>query len=276
MLYFANNRWQIQEDRFKVFSLLSSGQALFETLFYDDGVLYFWERHFERLQKSLNFFKSRIELPDLRELIVQKLKSTTGFKLARVKLICLLPFEKTDQVVDINNIVLLIEPLSGHKKKFSSLKLKTVPTPFQSRAPLLQHKTINYGYHFYYRGVAWQQGFDDVLYFNARNEIMEVSFANIFAVKGDQLFTPPVEVGILPGVVRSLFVEELGAQEKLILTEQLADYDYFFVTSSVRELRFVTGIDHLTFEERFQEHFETVVQSWEDLKKEYRSIATTD
>ncbi len=113
MLYFAHNRWQVKDDYFKIFSLLSSGQALFETLFYEDGVLSFWERHFERLQKSLNFFKARIELSNLRELIVQKLKTTPGFKRARVKLICLLPFEKTEQVVDLNNIVLLIEPLSG-------------------------------------------------------------------------------------------------------------------------------------------------------------------
>ncbi len=270
MLYWMNHAWQKDVSQFRILALLSSGQALFETLFYERGVLYFWEEHWQRLQNSLKVLGAQIDSPKLKTLILDRLKNEPKFQRARIKLICLLPLEQSTLTISIEHFVILIEPLSQASQKPIPLKLKTFPSPFRPEAPLLQHKTINYGYHFYYRSLAKGQGFDDALYLSADGYLQETSISNIFAVKDGQLFTPPVSQGILPGTVRSLLIQHLGAKEMSIHIEHLQQFDFFFVTSSVRQLRFVTQIDEHSFSNNHLSTFKQILAKWEQLKQNYR------
>ncbi|MHB2152962.1 aminotransferase class IV [Calditrichota bacterium GD2] len=270
MLIFENNSWHQEQLRFSLLSLLSSGQALFETIYYDQGVLYFWEEHLARLQNSLNDFQARVNWPDLKTIILRRLQNESAYRQARVKLICLLPLDRRNVKINAQHFLILVEAISPSQKEQAPLALKIFPSPYNEQAPLLQHKTINYGYHFYFRGLAQQQGFDDVLYVNKQGLLMETSIANIFGVKNGRLFTPPAEVGILPGTVRSLLVKELKAREALIHIDQLPQYDFFFVSSSVRELRFIRQIDGQKFAERYLSQFKTLVANWEAIKRQYR------
>ncbi|RXF73299.1 hypothetical protein EK403_10745 [Hansschlegelia zhihuaiae] len=74
------------------------------------------------------------------------------------------------------------------------------------------------------------------------------AMANLFAVIGGELVTPPVSEGVLPGIMRGAVLEEapragLRAVERAIGTNELFAADAVFATNSVRLVMPVTAVD---------------------------------
>ena len=263
-----NNEWaeKIPIDKF---SLLSSGQGLFETILFEDGILWFWERHEQRLLSSLAFFRIENIAFDLKEFVLAYLKEIDTGQPLRIKLICLFPFDKPPKSVSRNNIVLQIDIAEKTSNKARPLTLMTIPLPNAPHNPLTGHKTLAYTHFMYARKLAVENGFDDVLFYNQNNLVLETSYSNIFAVKGNQLFTPKCSAGILPGTIRSLLVKELEAREIDIQLHSIRKYDYFFVTSSIKGLHTINKIDQSRFKIN-NDRFELIKANYLSIKLNYK------
>ena len=93
-------------------------------------------------------------------------------------------------------------------------------------------------------------GFDEVVLLNERDEVSELTSANIFAVFGNDVVTPPISSGCLPGVTRALLLEEVSVpgitiREAVLTPADLEKADEIFITSSTRDLLPVRHIDSL-------------------------------
>jgi branched-subunit amino acid aminotransferase/4-amino-4-deoxychorismate lyase len=66
-----------------------------------------------------------------------------------------------------------------------------------------------------------------VVFCNQKGEITEGARSNIFVQHGDILLTPPLEAGVLPGVLRSELIAEGKACEKRLKPEDLAGEVFF-------------------------------------------------
>jgi len=78
--------------------------------------------------------------------------------------------------------------------------------------------------------------------------VLEASRANVFAVRGGVLLTPPADGRILPGVTRMRVLELAGAlgietREKALSREDLLAADEVFLTGSVRGIERVASLD---------------------------------
>ncbi len=265
---FMNDSWQAQIPD-HLMALLSSGQGLFETILYDKNILWFWELHWQRLARSLHFFKIAEPSFDLKKYLLECINKIQPEQPTRIKLIYTFSFEDPSSRMEKENIIVQISPEKIDASSQSGLQLLTQPSPYVSKSPLIRHKTLGYADLFYGRNQAIKAGFDDVLYYNSNGLITETSYSNIFAVKGETLFTPNITTGILPGTVRSLLLENLGATEIDIHLNGLAEFDYFFVSSSVKELRLVGQIDNFEFKIN-SNSFNKIRKKWELIKSEYR------
>lgn len=79
-------------------------------------------------------------------------------------------------------------------------------------------------------------------------EVLEASRANVFALDGGALVTPPADGRILPGVARSRAIElarELGVEvrERELTVQQLAAASEAFATGSVRGVEPVRAVE---------------------------------
>jgi para-aminobenzoate synthetase/4-amino-4-deoxychorismate lyase len=86
------------------------------------------------------------------------------------------------------------------------------------------------------------------LLIDEEGSVLEASRANVFAVRGDVLLTPPLDGRILPGVTRMRTIElagELGieAREARLSLADLLGADEVFLTGSVRGIEPVGAID---------------------------------
>jgi len=110
------------------------------------------------------------------------------------------------------------------------------PTRLDSRSLWLRHKTTER--HLYDR--EWlhyhdSEGADEVIYLNERGELAEGSRTTIFIERNGVLLTPPLEAGVLPGVLRSQLMVEGRAVEARLTPADL-DTGRVHLGNSVRGL----------------------------------------
>jgi branched-subunit amino acid aminotransferase/4-amino-4-deoxychorismate lyase len=119
--------------------------------------------------------------------------------------------------------------------------------PVNSRSPLAGVKCCNYLESLLSIAEARAAGFDEAIRLNERGQVVSGSMANVFWIKGDQLFTPDLSVGCLPGTTREFVCEKLEVTEVLADAGDLHHADSIFLTSAGLLVRQVTEIDGKEF-----------------------------
>lgn len=97
-------------------------------------------------------------------------------------------------------------------------------------------------------GRAQAAGVDDALLLGAGGELLEGATSSAFVVQAGELFTPPLALGILPGITRDRVLgcaraSGLHVREKLLTIHDVYRADELFLTSSVRLIVAVVEVD---------------------------------
>ena len=124
------------------------------------------------------------------------------------------------------------EPLKGFKEVQSVVFCGLFPVDAADFR--LRHKTSDRGFYEDGLKVAQQAGANEALFLLDDGQVSEGSFTNVFAPRGDTLVTPPLALGLLPGVLRRSLIEEGRAVEGVVT---LADLEQsFFIGNALRGL----------------------------------------
>ncbi len=108
-------------------------------------------------------------------------------------------------------------------------------------SPLVYHKTANYGDNIMEKRRAGRRGIDEPVFVNTRGELCEGATTNLFFVKGDMLYTPPVRCGLLAGTLRDWVMDRYPVEERVIYPEDLFLYDEVFLTNALLGVMPVCG-----------------------------------
>ena len=92
---------------------------------------------------------------------------------------------------------------------------------------------------------ARRRGADDAVFVSPDGTVLEGPTTNVWWRRGDTLYTPSVELGILAGVTRAALLElaPLPVVEGAFPLEEMAGADEIFTSSSVREVAAVVELD---------------------------------
>ena len=131
-----------------------------------------------------------------------------------------------------------------------AVKLGVVPQARHAASEFSGTKYLSWSENLTRYERAHEQGFDEVVLLNERGEVAECTSANLFAVQGENVFTPPLSSGCLPGVTRALLLEEIRVPgvtvlEKTLLPSDLETADEIFITSTTRDLMPVSSVEGL-------------------------------
>ncbi|WP_051412258.1 aminotransferase class IV [Halonatronum saccharophilum] len=128
--------------------------------------------------------------------------------------------------------------------------------PFKrGESPLYNHKTANYYENILVRRDALDNGYDEVLFVRYDNKVLEGTTTNIFFVKGDCLYTPKEDLGLLPGILRAKVIElakGLGIEVRLMEIDisEISNYDFAFATNSLVDMIRIRSIEELRYDSR--------------------------
>ncbi len=120
-------------------------------------------------------------------------------------------------------------------------------------SPSARHKTLSYTDNIMALREAMAMGDDEALLLSPEGRVACASAANVFALFGNLLVTPPLSEGVLPGVVRGWLLgaaREAGleAAQESLTPERLAEADSIFLTNSLRIFQPVREFSGRTFE----------------------------
>jgi para-aminobenzoate synthetase/4-amino-4-deoxychorismate lyase len=88
---------------------------------------------------------------------------------------------------------------------------------------------------FLYHKTTRRRGGDDLIFWNERGEVTESSIANLVVPIEGELFTPPVECGLLPGTFRNHLLAREEIKERVITTEEFKRAKELYLINSVRK-----------------------------------------
>jgi len=97
-----------------------------------------------------------------------------------------------------------------------------LPHPVAANDWRLQHKTSDRGFYDAALRAAKGAGADEALLLRDDGLLTEGSFTNLFVERGGKLLTPPLKLGLLPGVLRRSLIDEGRAEEADLTLDDLA------------------------------------------------------
>lgn len=131
----------------------------------------------------------------------------------------------------------------------STVSAKTIPAKALTR----EFKLSNGLQYILASNEAQKSGADDALLFTLDGLISETTIANIFWVKGDEIYTPSIDCDLYPGITREMCIQILDKRAEFsVITghfqfENMLDSDCVFITNSIKELIPVSRIDDQVF-----------------------------
>lgn len=215
------------------------GDGVFETIAVYQGVAYQWELHMERLQAGLHALDIPAEIRSLH-IAAQKLLSKNGLADATLR-ICISRGTGSEGYLPTGPAypTVLVEAIPRNTPLPDSARLwlseyekpshKALPVRFKLAQGL--NSTL-------VRMEASKHGCLDGLQLNANGEICEASSANIFWLKGDTLFTPSLECGLLEGTTRAALIRlsPYPVEEGHFTLDALENADAVLLTNSLWQI----------------------------------------
>lgn len=245
------------EARVSVFDHgLLYGDGVFEGIRAYHGRVFRLRQHLERLYSSAKFISLEIpiNINALEELVKESLR-VNHLKDAYIRLLV------TRGIGDLGldprkcgppNIIIIADqvalfPERCYEKGLEAVFVKTKRNLISALNPAV--KSMNYLNNILAKIEANAKNVPEGIMLNHEGFVSECTGDNVFYVKKNDIFTPPVSAGVLVGITRSVVIEIIKNQtkykfkEKLFKPKDLLAADEVFFTGTAAEVIPVTKID---------------------------------
>ena len=191
------------------FQLITTGKISQKSLLFED-------QHLERLTKASRYFAFPFDPEELRQKIEEECQACDSHQDYRLRI----SLSKSGEMEVSRQI---LSPLSP---SFYKAKL------FLQEADLNQSFTYFKTTHRPHLSL----GEREIIYHNAAGELLETSIGNLVLKINGKLYTPPIRLGILPGIYRQHLLETGQVKEKIMTLADLNQAEAVYGCNAVRGL----------------------------------------
>jgi branched-chain amino acid aminotransferase len=224
------------------------GLGAFETFRLHGGRPFMLDRHLERMRRTLESMglavpASVAELPDG---VVQLAASQSRpSALCRVTVTAGAGPDAAGGEGSGQRVLAMLRDPPGPSEP--PVRVGLAPFAVDARSPISGLKSTSYLTHYLQREKAERSGRVDDLMLDRDGCVAEGTVSNVFVVRKDELHTPPLLAGILPGVTRGVVMELASASgitvvERPLPLAELAQVDELFLTGAGKCL---VGVDEI-------------------------------
>lgn len=242
------------------------GDGLFETIRAVNGKIPFWDFHIQRLKQGMEVMRIdaiHISWDYLRQQLEDLLKENEHTKGARIRL-AVYRGGKGNYKPETNRAEYSAESFSLDNEKFKlNFKGKVLDVYTRIKKPLnilSMVKSANSLLYVLAAEHAKEKGFDESLIVNQKNELCETSSSNLFIIKGDRIYTPPLSSGCLPGIMRMVLISVLTKKGVKVIENSISPSDLImaeevFLTNSIEGISWVGGFQNKRYYKKYSEMF---------------------
>lgn len=219
--------------------------SLYEVIRVIEGVPLFLEKHIQRLKKSAELIDNNIE--DILDIIGKNIK---------------ILIEKNDK--PNKNIKIILYNINNELTEFTMFFIRSnYPTTEQYtngvKTILVQKerknpnaKIVNQDFKEKISIELKKSDCYEALLVNSENEITEGSRSNIFFVKNNSIYTPPIK-DVLPGITRNTIIEmckslNIDVIEDAFIKDTLKEIDGIFLTGTSPNILPISYVNDIYFE----------------------------
>jgi branched-chain amino acid aminotransferase len=221
---------------------LLSGWGVFSTLRVADGVLFAWERHWARITRDAKAL--HVPLPDDSDAVHRNLLKLVEANQAHHSTLRIAIVRNGGGMWagPSNGRASDVIALTANSKDWGEgVKLAYVRDARHAASQFAGTKILSWAMNLTWLESAQTRGFDEVILLNERGEVAECTSANIFIADGNQVWTPPLSSGCLPGITREVLLGDVRVPgirigEKALMPTDLEFADEVFITSTTRDL----------------------------------------
>lgn len=242
---YVDGRWSPEEEA--VVPVMDRGlllgDGIFETVRVKHGVPEFFADHFARFCASAQAVRMRQPWTQTQlESLCAEICSRSGLSDASVR-ITLTRGAYRGTLSDTQDAPRLIAICAGLEHTDPSIYTDGVAiaiASFPKVHALPAHiKATQYLPAVLARLEADEQGCYETLFLDPRDRVLELASATFFAVRDSRVVTPPLRLGLLPGVTRKVVMDlarkmRIPCREGIVHRKDLADLTEAFLTSAVR------------------------------------------
>ena len=252
-----------------------NGWGIFSTLRVADGVLFAFDRHYQRLRRDAERVRVPFECSasELEKALLSLADANRAFNATlRVAIVRNRGglFEAPGLERD-TDVIAFTADLTAWSE---GVKLGYVPHGRYAAWPFAGTKLTSWAHNLTWNEEAHERDLDEVILLNENDQVSECTSANIFVIQGEQVWTPPVAgSGCLPGVTRAILLEELSLSdvsvtERDVTPRQLETSDQVFITSTTRDLIPVLEVDGFPLRQE-RKVFDRLKEAFEQYRVEY-------
>ncbi len=202
------------------------GEGVFETIRAKQGGPVFWRDHAARLSKSAERLFLSLPEEGLLRGRIEELLEANRLRDARVR------------ITLGENCLITAAPLQVRE---SGVKLGLRPEyPINERSPLAGIKCTSYAENM---TILRSSQESEVLRPNTRGELCEACHSNVFFRIADRLFTPSLETGCLPGVMRKQVLARTSVEEGVWPYEMIKEAEEIWLSNSINKLCWAESLD---------------------------------
>lgn len=226
----------------------SYGDAVFETLRFSGGKIYFWEDHYFRLMASMRILRMEIPMNFTMEFLEEEISRTIEssqlkYTAVRVKL---LVWRKTGgKYTPITNEIEYTISFEKLEVPFYILseadyEVELFKDHYITSGLLSTLKTNNRLINILGSIFAKENDYQNCLLLNENKQVVKALNGNIFLVSGDTIKTPPLSDGCLNGILRKQLIAilkmipDFTLEEASISPFELQKADEIFITNVIQ------------------------------------------
>ncbi|WP_421811769.1 aminotransferase class IV [Flagellimonas sp.] len=223
------------------------GDALFESVRYVNGTLFFWEDHYFRLMASMRILRMEIPMEFTMEFLEEEIKNTikaNELENGAVRLRLTVFRNEGGLYTPSTNEVSYVIETSPMESPFFILNEGTYEVElfkdyYVNKDMLSNLKSTNKILNVVAGVYAKENNYANCLLVNTDKKVVEAINGNLFLVKGNEIKTPPLNDGCLDGIIRKNLMKIIAGSEEYDLVEEsispfeLQKVDELFLTNSI-------------------------------------------
>lgn len=222
------------------------GESLFTTTRISQNKIFFLKDHLQRLKNGVLFlYGEEINLDFLQDFVTKAIAEVINDKSYYLRISYLRNLSGEGE------FFLFLVPFVSDSRRLRACK--AISRKGVSLVPEYL-KTGNYLETNIELQAAAKNNFDEVIFYNTNDILLEASTSNIFLIQANEILTPKIQSGILEGIARKYLIEFLESQNYVVVERSLTEDDLLaseevWLSNSLRFLRCLESYEGKEFKD---------------------------